>query len=144
MFQRILLAWDGSAVALRAFDVAIDLARRYDVELVAASVAYTPAHAETATDRSESTDAARRYLRESFAEVRDRAERAGVDVEHVIVAGDEPARALLDLCHERAFDLLVVGHHRSGRAGRLLLHGVPSALLDRMTVPLLVVTENGR
>jgi nucleotide-binding universal stress UspA family protein len=48
MFQRILLAWDGSAVALRAFDVAIDLSRRYDVELVSLSIAYTPAHAETA------------------------------------------------------------------------------------------------
>ncbi len=47
MFQRILLAWDGSEVALRAFDLAIDLTRRYDGELSVVSVAYSPAHAET-------------------------------------------------------------------------------------------------
>ncbi|HVW18697.1 MAG TPA: universal stress protein [Solirubrobacteraceae bacterium] len=144
MYQRILIAWDGSDVALRAFDAAIDLARRYEVELVAASVAYSPAHAETAGDRSESAAAAERYLRETFAEVRDRAERAGVDVEHVVIEGDEPAAALLDHCREHAFDLLVVGHHRSNRAGRLLLRGVAHALLDHASVPVLVVTENGR
>ncbi len=144
MFQRILIAWDDSSVALRAFDVAIDLARRYDVELVAASVAYTPAHAETATDRTESSDAAERYLTETFARVRDRADRAGVDVEHVVIEGDEPAKALLAYCDEHAFDLLIVGHHRSGRAGRLLLRGVAAALLDRAHLPFLVVTENGR
>lgn len=45
MFQRILLAWDGSEVAPRAFDLAIDLTRRYGGELHAVSVANSPAHA---------------------------------------------------------------------------------------------------
>ena len=47
MFQRILIAWDGSEVSLRAFDAAIDVTRRYDAELTAVSIAYSPAHAET-------------------------------------------------------------------------------------------------
>ena len=58
MFQRILLAWDGSEVALRAYDVAIDVARRYDADLVAVSIAYSPAHAETAADRQQTAEAA--------------------------------------------------------------------------------------
>jgi nucleotide-binding universal stress UspA family protein len=62
MFQRILLAWDGSQVSLSAFDAAIDVARRYEAELVAVSIAYSPAHAETAADRDETADAAHRYL----------------------------------------------------------------------------------
>jgi nucleotide-binding universal stress UspA family protein len=144
MFQRILIAWDGSSVALRAFDVAIDLGRRYDVELVAASIAYSPAHAETAADRAESSTAARRYLTETFHAVRDRAERAGVDVTHEIAEGDEPAEALLDFCHEHGFDLIVVGHHRAGRAGRLLLQGVAPKLIAKATVPVLVVGEQER
>ena len=75
MFQRILIAWDGSELSLRAFDAAIDVARRYGAELVAVSVAYSPAHAETDADRRESSDASRRYLQESFSDVADRAER---------------------------------------------------------------------
>jgi nucleotide-binding universal stress UspA family protein len=138
MFQRILLAWDGSELALRAFDVAIDLARRYDAELLAVSIAYSPAHAETAADREESSDAARRYLRESFAEVSDRAERVGMSVEHHIIDG-AAAQALAGYADEHGFDLIVCGHHHSRRTGRLLLRGVTERLLADSTIPLLVV-----
>lgn len=142
MFQVILLAWDGSRPAQRAADVAIDLARRYDAELVAASVAHSPAHAETAGDRRESVEDARRYLEETFAQVRDRAERAGVAVEQAILEGDDPAAAILEHVHEHGFDLLVVGHHRR-RAGRFLLHGLVEKTVESSDVPVLVVA-NGR
>lgn len=140
MFQRILLAWDGSEVALRAFDVAIDIARRYDIELVAVSIAYSPAHAETAADREETIDAAHRYLINTFAEVIDRAHRAGVEVVHEIVDGDTPARALLDYARSHAIDLIVCGHHHSSRAGRLLLKGVAPELIEDGS-PVLVVND---
>lgn len=141
MFQRILLAWDGSEVALRAFDAAIDLTRRYEAELVAVSVAHSPAHAETAADRAGTADAARRYLGQTFAEVADRAERAGVDVDHRIVDGETPARVLLDYVHEHGFDLIVCGHHHHRRAGRLLLKGITQDLLAGAPVPVLIVSD---
>jgi nucleotide-binding universal stress UspA family protein len=141
MFQRILLAWDGSDVALRAFDVAIDLTRRFDGELLALSIAHSPAHAETKADREESVDAARRYLEQTFAEVRDRAERAGVEVEHTVLAGEDPGETLLDHAHEHGFDLLVCGHHHARRAGRLLLRGVAESLVAKARVPVLVVGD---
>jgi nucleotide-binding universal stress UspA family protein len=141
MFQRIMLAWDGSAVSRRAFDTAIDLSRRYGSELVAVSVAYSPAHAETQADRAESADAARRYLETSFTQVRDRAERAGVAVEHTIVEGDAPSQALLEHARDHGFDLIVAGHHHAARAGRLLLRGAAEGLIDRATIPVLIVTE---
>ncbi len=145
MFRRILVAWDGSQVARRALDVAIDLARRYEAELVAASVAYSPPHAETEADRRESADAARRYLVETLAKVRDRADRVGVPLRHEVIEGDAPARDLLLYAHEHGFDLLVAGHHRTGRAGRLLLHGVPEQLVAAAEVPLMIIGErNGR
>jgi nucleotide-binding universal stress UspA family protein len=139
MFQQILLAWDGSDVALRAFDVAIDLTRRYEGDLVAVSIAYSPAHAETRADREESIEAAHRYLVQTFAEVRDRAERAGVQVEHTIIEGDSQARALVEYAHEHGFDLIVCGHHHSRRAGRLLLRGVTNELVEMTNTPVLVV-----
>jgi nucleotide-binding universal stress UspA family protein len=141
MFQRILIAWDGSEVSLRAFDVAIDLTRRFEGELVAVSIAHSPAHAETEADREESADAARRYLEQTFAEVRDRAERAGVEVEHAIVEADDAVPALVDYGHEHGFDLLVCGHHRARRAGRLLLRGVGEGLIEAARVPVLLVPD---
>ncbi|MCA1682420.1 MAG: universal stress protein [Actinobacteria bacterium] len=144
MFQRILIAWDGSEVALRAFDVAIDLTRRYGAELAAVSIARSPARAETDADRHESADAAHRYLGDTFAEVVDRAERVGVSVEHSIIDGDTPAQALVNHAREHGFDLLVCGHHHSNRVGRLLLRGVSRDLLTATTIPVLVVSDEPR
>jgi nucleotide-binding universal stress UspA family protein len=141
MFQRIMVTWDGSSVARGAFDVGIDVARRYDAELVAVSVAHSPAHAETDADRAESSDAAHRYLEDTFHEIADRAHRAGVDVEHQIIDGDTPARALLDHAHEHGFDLIVCGHHHMRRSGRLLLRGIAEQLIGEARVPVLVVGE---
>jgi nucleotide-binding universal stress UspA family protein len=141
MFQRILLAWDGSALAVRAFDVAIDVTRRYEAELVAVSVAYSPAHAETSADRTETSQAAHRYLESTFAEVADRASRAGVDATHEIVDGNTSAQAIVDYANEHGFDLIVCGHHHDGRAGRLLLTGITEDLLHSSTVPLLIVSD---
>jgi nucleotide-binding universal stress UspA family protein len=142
MFERLLLAWDGSPPARRALDVAIGIARRFDAEIVAASVAYSPTHAETEEDRRESVDAARRYLEESFARVRDRAERAGVRVAHEIVEGEDPGEDLLRYAYAGGFDLVVTGHHRGRRRpGRLFLHGLAERLLADSEVPVLVVGE---
>lgn len=144
MFQRILVAWDGSPVARRAFDVALDVTRRYEGELVAVSIAYSPAHAETAADRTESADAARRYLQSTFAQIRDRAERAGITVDHRVAEGDDACQVLLSYVHEHGFDLVVAGHHHESRAGRLLLRGVAQQLVAQAPVPVLVVGERER
>jgi nucleotide-binding universal stress UspA family protein len=141
VFQQILIAWDGSRPAELAFDVAVDVARRYGADLVAASVAHSPAHAETAGDRAESVEAARRYLEETFARVRDRADRAGVPIDHVVIAGDDPAGDLLQHAHEHGFDLLVVGHHRGRRPGRFLLHGLAERTIATAGIPVLVVSN---
>jgi nucleotide-binding universal stress UspA family protein len=141
MFQRILLAWDGSEVARRAFSVAVDLTRRFDGDLTAVSIAYSPAHAETEADRAESAEAARRFLEETFASVRDRADRAGVRVEQTVIEGDPPGDAVLDYAHEHGFDLIVCGHHHTTRAGRLLLRGVDERLVADARIPVLVIGD---
>jgi nucleotide-binding universal stress UspA family protein len=141
MFQEILIAWDGSRPAERAFDLALDIARRYGAELVAASVAHSPVNAETEDDRTESLDAATRYLRETFESFRDRADRAGVALRQEIIEGEHPAQDLLDYAREHGFDLVVVGHHRNRRPGRFLLHGVAERLIGSAEIPVLVVSH---
>jgi nucleotide-binding universal stress UspA family protein len=143
MFSQILIAWDGSPPSEWAFDAALDLARRYEAHLCAVSIAHSPAHAETGEDREESVHAARRYLEETFEQIRDRADRAGVSVDHVVVEGDNPASDILGYAHEHGFDLLVVGHHRKTRSGRFLIHGLTAQTIEASDIPVLVVA-NGR
>jgi nucleotide-binding universal stress UspA family protein len=139
MFQRIPLAWAGSRPERRALDLAIDLARRYEAELVAASVAHPPSHAETESDRRESVEAA---LSASLNGVRDRADRVGVPSWHVVIVDDHRAEDVLAYAHRHGFDLAVAGHHCSSRAGRFLLHGLTGRLVDASAIPVLVVPED--
>jgi nucleotide-binding universal stress UspA family protein len=141
MFSRILLAWDGSRPAHRALDLAIDLARRYEAEITAVSVAYSPEHAETEADRTESVEAARAYLAETFDDVRDRADRVGVVLEQVTIDSDHPVDDLLGYAHEHGFDLIVAGRHNKSRAGRLLLEGVSQRLAASARMPVVIVGE---
>ena len=144
MFQRLLLAWDGSPPARGALDLAIDLARRYGAEIVAASVANSPTHAETEEDRRESVEAARRFLEESFLDARDRADRAGVAIEQTIIEGDEPADDIIRYAREHGFDLVVAGHHRGRRRpGRLVLHGLADRLVAHADLPVLIAGDRG-
>jgi nucleotide-binding universal stress UspA family protein len=145
MLKRLLLAWDGSHSAQRALDLAVNIARRYGAEIVAVSVAYSPTHAETEEDRVESVEAARKYLEGTFAKVRDRPQRAGVAVEHVVIEGEQPADDLVSYAREHGFDLVVAGHHTGQRsAGRLVLLGLADRLVARSEVPALIVGERGR
>ncbi len=138
MFQRILLAWDGSAVSRRAFDLAIHLGRRYESDLVAVSIADSPAHAETRADRAESADAARRYLEGTLPTC---AITRNAAVGYEIVEGEDPSHAVLAYAHEHGFDLIVAGHHHSACAGRLLLRGVAEKLVARACIPVMIVGE---
>ncbi len=141
MFQQILIAWDASRPAVHALDIAIDLARRYDGEIVAVSVAQAPTHAETREDRDESVAAAREHLEGTLGEVRDRADRVGVPLEHVIITGSHPAEDILRFAHDHGTDLVIVGRHSSSRAGRMLLHGVSDELARSAQLPVLIVGE---
>lgn len=141
MFQRILIAWDASRPAVHAFDLAVDLARRYDGEIIAVSVALSPTHAETREDRDGSVQAAREHLEDTLGELRDRADRIGVPLEHVIVDGSHPAEDILHFAREHAVDLIVVGRHAKGRAGRLLLHGLSERFAQSAPLPVMIVGE---
>jgi nucleotide-binding universal stress UspA family protein len=138
----VVLCADG---ALR--DSLVDLfvadGRRVAAEIVAGSVAHSPAHAETEADRLESVEAARRYLEESLEKLRDRADRVGVRLEHAVIEGDHPADDLLAYAHEHAFDLVVAGHHARSRAGRLVLHGFAEKLALAGTIPVLIIGDPG-
>jgi nucleotide-binding universal stress UspA family protein len=125
MFQRILVAWDGSELAERALEMAVDIACTYEAEIVAASVlapAGDPHLLESAFARA-------------YQECADR----GVEVEHQIIEGGHPAHDLLEYAHEHGFDLLVIGHHRHDRPEGIRLHGMTQHLVSAAQLPMLVV-----
>ena len=115
MFRKILLAYDGSAGAKKALDVALDLARSSGAELWALAVEERlPQYAATIDEVEEAKEFANRYFQEALSIAYLRALKANVELKSEIRAG-HAARIIVDFTKEGGFDLVVLGS--SGHSG---------------------------
>ncbi len=142
MFGRIVVATDGSETAQAAVRAAVDLARRYDGELLILAVApLAPVYAtpnEPFVPPTVPEDPVPRYRQIVETAVAE-AQSAGLEnvtgvCEEGVVVDEILARLAAD-----PTDLLVVGSRGLSTAQRLLLGSVSTALVTRAPCPVLVV-----
>lgn len=137
IFTRILVAYDGSAAAERAFDHAIDLAARYEARLDVAAVIDAPEF----TGREELPgwlEARRSRHAGQFQALRKRAARSNVIPLCDTLVG-EPSGQIVRRAAELQSDLIVIGHRDLGTVQRWLAGSVARAVLDDTRCAVLVV-----
>jgi nucleotide-binding universal stress UspA family protein len=136
MFERILLAVDGSEHSRKAVPVAGDLSRRYGGEVIVLHVREhevtwgADIDVETADEARELVDGVVRELKDSGANVRGEVAR---------VALGQTARAILDLARDEEVGLIVMGTRGLSDWGRLLMGSVAHKIVHLAEVPVLVV-----
>jgi nucleotide-binding universal stress UspA family protein len=109
MFEKILVAHDGSEGAQKAFDAAVELASRLHVSLHMISVEEDlPRYAETMLEVDEEKEVEDSYFGQLAARAKRRAARHSVTLECSIIPGHE-VKAIVDFATQGGFDLLVVG-----------------------------------
>ena len=145
MYDRILVAVDGSPTADRALDEAIQLAQKLGSELVIAHIIdnsylmYDVGY----VDVGAFTEALVNQGNQIVADARAKAEKAGVHVHSVVV--DDPigtfdiGTAIEQAAHNVGAQALVLGTH--GRRGfrRLFLGSVAESVVRMSTLPVLLV-----
>jgi len=112
MYQRILIANDGSDGALRALDTALDLAVALGSRLHMISVEEDlPMHAEVETIDAiqEEKDREDSYYHKLGRQAQSRAAQKGVTLEHTIVSGHE-VKSVVEFARSGRYDLLVIGY----------------------------------
>jgi nucleotide-binding universal stress UspA family protein len=146
MYQRILVATDGSTLSKKAVRSAIELAGAVGAELVALYVVprYPVSYFEGGVTVS-SADIAR--TEKQWAEkgqavvdaVRDDAQAAGVKAKAALARSDLVAESILATVKKSKCDLVVMASH--GRKGlkRILLGSETQHVLTHSTVPVLVL-----
>lgn len=139
MFQRILVANDGSDCAYRALRVAIDLARRYGADLHQLSVEeHLPHYAATLGEVLEKQLEDQRYF-EKVAEESERiATGEGLKLSCHILAGHE-VEAIVRFAEEQQFDLLVIGHKGHSKIWRFHMGSTAAKIADHVKCSLLVI-----
>jgi len=146
MFQRILVATDGSPLSKKAVTSAIELAAQNRSELVALTVVpryptnyFDGAAVFTPEDigriEKQWADAARVSLEEVVAE----GQKAGVTIKTAIVSSDLVGDAIIHAAKKHESNLIVMASH--GRKGikRLLLGSETQHVLTHSELPVLVL-----
>jgi nucleotide-binding universal stress UspA family protein len=146
MYQRILLATDGSPLSEPATRQAIALAKLCGAQLLALyAVPYYPrSYLEGAQplQEPEVQQVEARWLAQGQALVDGLAERAhqqGVHAVPLCVKAGQPAEAVLEVAKQRDCDLVVMASHGRHGMARLLLGSETQRVLTHAHIPVLVV-----
>ncbi len=139
MYERILVATDGSAHAERAASQAVELAGTIGAEVYAIYVIETrTAYDNAIVDPETVRENFRAEGTEALESVERLAERAGVDVTTEIREGI-PGAEIIDAVEEYRVDLVVMGAKGSSEFKTVILGSATEAVLHADVAPVLIV-----
>ena len=145
MYKRILIPTDGSAVARKAVDAGVALAKSLGASVVgyhaidALENIYVHGgsgvrQAAAATIERGKREAGERQL----DEIRKAAAAAGVACETVVSSPAEPYQGIIDTARAKRCDLVCIGSHGRGGVTSVILGSVAQKVLSRSKIPVLV------
>ena len=139
MIRRVLLGYDGSPAAARAFDFAVDLATRHGAELHILAVARPPEFG-TEVETEAIIEQGRRHCAHLLKPLKSKL--AGHPMKATLeVAVGHPAHQLLMHAEQRGIDHIVVGHRGHTGVNRWLLGSVARRVIAHAGCAVTVVPE---
>ena len=136
MFKKLLVAYDGSEHAKRAFGLALDIADADEGEIVVVSVAQ-PAEPATMVETSAMIDEATQHFEQQFTELRQKAERRGVALRSKVAVG-HVADQIIHVASDEQTDLIVMGHRGKSLVARWLLGSVSKRVISYAPCSVLI------
>ncbi len=140
VFANILVAIDGSEASQRAFDRALDIAKRGNTTLHAAYIVETGLFSSLPADNT--VEIMYNVLKTEgdnvLAKVQEQAKAAGVAVKTHLKFGHAGSE-IISLADENKADLIVVGSHGKSQTDRLLIGSVSTFVVTHSKVSTMVV-----
>lgn len=128
--HKILIPTDGSEGSFRALNLAIELAGKFDSELLLLCVYRHHSALEGSLSMVHSygsqtpDEALSEHARQVIEEAKKRASDAGASTVRGFIRNGQPARTIVDFANEHAVDLIAMGSRGLGDIGGFLLGSV--------------------
>ena len=140
LYNKILVATDGSANTARAIRYGIELARVADADVCAVYVLDTSVFASMPMDAAWTSmyELLRAEGNEALKNVEEKCEQSSVPFEGVVLDG-HPAHEIVDYACENEIDLIVMGTLGKTGLDRLLLGSVASTVAHTSSIPVMII-----
>lgn len=145
MYQKILIATDGSAVSSKTACAGVAFAQQMGAEILALFVApeyQYPIYVEIIPPSYPSEDeyraAMRRAGQDHVRDILESAGRRGVKAESLTAFAESAALKIVEVAAEHGCDLIFMGSHGRSGWGQLLLGSVTNKVLSHSRIPVLV------
>ena len=136
MPKKILVAFDGSEPAKRAFRMALEMAEPFHAELIVLAVAQLPEPAAM-VESSAMLESATEHYEGDFQNLREMAASVGVSLDTHVVVG-HAADQIIHQAAEEHVDLIVMGHRGKNLIQRWLLGSVSKRVISYATCSVLI------
>jgi nucleotide-binding universal stress UspA family protein len=137
MTKHILVAYDGSAPAEKAFDFALGLAQAVSADLYVLAVARPPEPPEE-VETAAVLESAKEYFEQRFSTLRQRLTGAQLAAKFEVAVG-HPAEQIVYQAEKQGIDHIVMGHRGNTFFRRWLLGSVSKQVIDHAHCTVTVV-----
>jgi nucleotide-binding universal stress UspA family protein len=136
MFDKILVAYDGSDAAGKAFDLALNLAERYGAELKVLAVARPPEFGSEVETKAVLENSHKHY-QHVLKPIKERLTSAGIKFQ-VEVGSGHPAEHIVMTAEQWGAKLILLGHRGKGLMGHWLIGSVAKQVMHHAHCSVLV------
>jgi nucleotide-binding universal stress UspA family protein len=137
MFNKILLAYDGSEPAKKAFDRCLEMVTCFKAQLSIVAVIRPPEFAED-VETEAILETARSHFEQELAKLQARARASGISAAIHIRVG-HPAEQIIAAAEKWQADMIVTGHRGQGLFERWLLGSVSKLVIAYARCAVLVI-----
>lgn len=137
MLRTILVAFDGSDQAQKAFAFALEMAAKFQSKLLVLGVIRLPEPA-ISVEIHAMLDRGQEHFKEEFSKLEREAAAAGVRFNSLVAVG-HPAEQIVRHAEDSHVDLIVMGRRGTTRATRWILGSVSERVLRYAHCPVTVV-----
>jgi nucleotide-binding universal stress UspA family protein len=137
MMNKLLVAYDGSKQAEKAFKLALEIASKFSAGIIVLSVARPP-EPPVAVELEAVLESATEHYEKLFKCMKELAKSSGIDAAFEVRAG-HPAEQIVLMAGEENVDAIVMGHRGESFVQRWLMGSVAKRVLSYAPCTVVVV-----
>jgi len=143
LIKHLLVPFDQSPISHRAFEIALDLAKKYNAKISVLTVLYSGSLSSSFLNMSSHQKIIERQkigqVNRAFKQMSDVSGKFGVRVKSDMIFSSNVADSILSFCSQQKVDLIVMGTRARNGPRRFMVGSVAIDVIQKAACPVILV-----